>query len=109
MSKNSHAEASAKATRRGFLRGSLLGFGTLCGVGLLGCGSTSSSLVAQRGEVFTPGAARVVLRSVHDDVISVDVYNQTGAPMVVYRDSFLLSTSTGMRTRLPGGVSNVYN
>jgi hypothetical protein len=97
-------------TRRDLMR-ALLGGSLLVGLAAspLGCGGTGYSIVAQRGEVFTPGGARVVLRGVRDDIISVDVFNMTAAPMVIYRDSFLLSTSSGMRPRLPGGVSNVYN
>ena len=103
------AAPSIPSTRRGFLGGSLMAAAALASVGVAGCGTASYTIVAQRGEVFTPGAVRVVMRNVHRDIISVDVFNQTGAPMVVYRDSFLLSTSTGMRARLAGGVSNVYN
>jgi hypothetical protein len=96
-------------TRRGLLRGLLKGV-VLAGsaAALPGCSSGGYTIVAQRGEVFTPGAVRVVFRGVSDDIITVDVFNMTAAPMVIYRDSFLLSTSTGMRARLPGGVSNVY-
>ena len=100
---------SKRFSRRGFLVGSLGGGLALLAFagGLPGCGGTYG-IVAQRGEVFTPGAARVVLRGVREDIITVDVFNQTPAPMVIYRDSFLLSTPSGTRSRLPGGVSNVY-
>lgn len=99
-------------TRRGFLRSALCGAlavagAATAGTGPSGCGE-SLRLVAQRGEIFTPGAARVVLRGVHNDIVALDVFNQTGAPMVIYRDAFLLSTRAGMRARLPGGVSSVY-
>lgn len=74
---------------------------------LPGC-SYTPHLVPLRGEVFTPGAARVVLMNIDGDIIHVDVFNQTSVPLVVYRDAFLLSTATGMRPRVPGGVSNIY-
>jgi hypothetical protein len=99
------------STRRDFLTLGGLAAGAIVAAssGLLGCGGSAGyTIVGQRGEVFTPGAARVVLRGVRNDIISVDVFNMTAAPMVIYRDSFLLSTSSGMRARLPGGVSNVY-
>ena len=41
-------------------------------------------------------------------IVTVDVFNQTAYPLVIYRDLFMLSTATGMRSRMPGGVSNVY-
>lgn len=97
-------------TRRFFLQASSLFVGALLlgGAGqLTGCG-TASQLVAQRGEVFTPGAARVVLMSTSNNIVTVDVFNQTAYPLVIYRDLFMLSTATGMRSRMPGGVSNVY-
>jgi hypothetical protein len=97
-------------TRRFFLKASSLFVGALLLGGtteFIGCG-TASRLIAQRGEVFTPGAARVVLMSTSDDVITVDVFNQTAYPLVIYRDLFMLSTATGMRSRMKGGVSNVY-
>lgn len=106
------AKDQGASTRRNFLKASsllvgavLLGSG-LTG-GLTGCGS-ASHLIAQRGEVFLPGAARVVLMGTSGDIITVDVFNQTIYPMVIYRDLFMLSTAQGLRSRLPGGVSNVY-
>lgn len=97
-------------TRRFFLKASSLFVGALLLGGtteLLGCG-TASRLIAQRGEVFTPGAARVVLMSANDDLITVEVFNQTAYPLVIYRDLFMLSTASGLRSRLKGGVSHVY-
>lgn len=103
-----HTKQGRTTSRRGVLRALLAGSVLPLGLSATGCSSAPYIIVAQRGEVFTPGAARMVLREVKDDIISVDIFNMTAAPMVIYRDSFLLSTSTGMRARLPGGVSNVY-
>ena len=72
-----------------------------------GCGG-SLRLLAQRAEVMTPGAVRVVLKATNEDIIEFDVHNYTGSPMVIYRDAVYLSTSRGLRNRVPGGVSNVY-
>lgn len=103
-----HTKNGVDTTRRSVLRALLAGGAIGTGLGLTGCSSGGYTIVAQRGEVFIPGAARMVLREVKDDIISVDIFNMTAAAMVIYRDSFLLSTASGMRARLPGGVSNVY-
>lgn len=72
-----------------------------------GCGQ-SMRLVAQRPELMTPGALRIVLLEVDDNMITVDVFNQTNTVMLIYRDAVLLSTSGGLRARMPGGVGHVY-
>lgn len=114
MDKSMRASQFAKKPRRHFLAGSLRGALLVAGVlalfgaALWGCGS-ATHLVAQRAEVFTPGAARVVLMSVDDAIITIDVFNQTPYPMVIYRDALMLSTRAGGRARLPGGVGHVYS
>lgn len=65
-------------------------------------------LMAQRAELITPGIVRVLLVEVEDNQITVDVFNQTMVPMIVYRDGLTLSTATGMRARMRGGVAHVY-
>jgi hypothetical protein len=92
------------ATRRQLIGQAAGGLGLLL---LAGCG-TKLQLQAERGEVFTPGAARVLVRGIDENLIHVQVDNQTGYPLAVYRDSFLLRTPTGMRSRLAGGRANVY-
>lgn len=96
-------------SRRRFLSASGLAFLFSVGGSLVqgGCGP-AIRLVAQRPELMTPGALRIVLLGVDDNLITVDLFNQTSAPMVVYRDSVLLSTPTGMRARMRGGVGHVY-
>ena len=90
------------------LTGSLGAGLALAALGLLpGC-ATGARLVAQRAELITPGAIRVLLLGVDGNLVKVDIFNQTSAPMLVYRDQVLLSTSTGMRARMQGGVGHVY-
>lgn len=109
MSERSKKDATATESRRSFLRaGLLLSGGLLVVKAGTGC-AEGTRLIAQRPEVFLPGGARVVLMKVDDDLITLDVFNQTPYPLTIYRDAFLLSTPSGMRSRLPGGVSNVYN
>lgn len=79
---------------------STLGLGTGCASG--------ASLVAQRAELITPGAIRILLLGVEGNLVKVDIFNQTSAPMLVYRDQVMLSTSNGMRARMQGGVGRVY-
>jgi hypothetical protein len=101
---------SSPLSRRRVLQTTFAAAGAALFCGLIlqeGCGA-SSHLVPQRGEVFLPGAARVVLMGVEKDIVSLEVYNQTPAQLTIYRDSFLLSTPSGLRARQPGGVSNVY-
>lgn len=90
--------------RRAILRAALVCTAVLAGAG---CGG-EKHLVAQRVEVITPGGARVSLKNARGPVIELEVFNYTPAPMVVYRDNIMLSSSQGLRPRLPGGVSNVY-
>lgn len=72
-----------------------------------GC-APGARLVAQRAELITPGAIRVLLLGVEDNLVKVDLFNQTSAPMLVYRDQVMLSTSHGMRARMQGGIGHVY-
>jgi hypothetical protein len=73
----------------------------------LGCGAPLR-LYAEQDQLFTPGAARITVRSTLANQLQVQVWNQTGYPLTIYRDNFLLSTPLGTRSRLAGGASNVY-
>jgi len=96
-------------TRRRFLAvgrtALLLAAGATLGLGACG---PAVRLVAQRPELMTPGALRIVLLGVDENQVTVDIFNQTSAPMLIYRDSVMLSTAAGMRARMRGGVGHVY-
>lgn len=111
MTSPNSCSASNLASRRRFLfatAGSLS-----CGFLLAALGSVSgcaagARLVAQRAELITPGAIRVLLLGIDGNLVKVDIFNQTSAPMLVYRDQVMLSTATGMRGRMQGGVGHIY-
>ncbi len=96
-------------TRRRFLLATRFALLTIAALGGVqsGCGP-AIRMVAQRPELMTPGALRIVLLETDENLITVDVFNQTSAPMVIYRDSVMLSTPSGMRARMRGGVGHVY-
>lgn len=97
--------AGLRATRRTWFRGLLLGAAIL---GLYNTACSGVGLRSQVPEVVTPGGARVVVKEADEDHIILEVYNQTPYPMSVLRDAFAISTSTGMRNRTPGGLTNIY-
>jgi hypothetical protein len=109
MTQPASTSPNACMSRRRFLaagRAALLGT-ALASMATVAC-APAVRLVAQRPELMTPGALRIVLLAVDDNLITVDVFNQTSAPMVLYRDAVMLSTPTGMRARMRGGVGHVY-
>lgn len=90
------------------LAGSCAALFALGSLGLSAGCAPGARLVAQRAELITPGAIRVLLLGVDDNLVKVDLFNQTSAPMLVYRDQIMLSTSSGMRARMRGGVGHIY-
>jgi hypothetical protein len=96
---------SRVSRRRMWVRGLLATTALLC---MYNSACSGISIRSQVPEVVTPGGARVVVKEADDDHINLEVYNQTPYPMVVLRDAFAISTSTGMRNRNPGGLSNTY-
>lgn len=109
MSLPASTPPSGSMTRRHFLLATYSALLTVAALGVVqsGCGS-AIRMVAQRPELMTPGALRIVLLETDENLITVDVFNQTSAPMVIYRDSVMLSTPSGMRARMRGGVGHVY-
>ncbi|MCS6911831.1 MAG: hypothetical protein RMK29_14870 [Myxococcales bacterium] len=67
------------------------------------------SLMATRPEVHSPGAVRVALKSLSDDLFKFVVVNESPYPLVIYRDAVRLATATGTRSRLPGGLAHIYH
>ena len=110
MTRPSYFLSISPSPRRRFLASAgLLALSLAGGLSLAGTGcSQSIRLIAQRPELMTPGALRIVLVEVDENTVTVDVFNQTNTVMLIYRDAVLLSTSGGLRARMPGGVGHVY-
>lgn len=80
-----------------------LSFGTF----VAGCGS-SATLVPNVAEIKS-GGVRIGLDAVDGDIVKLVVFNETAAPLRLYRDRVTLQTSRGVRSRLPGGVGGLYD
>ena len=81
----------------------------LAGAALWAATACGPTLMATRPDVRTPGAARVVLKEVNDDLMEFVVYNESPYELVVNRDAVHLATAAGLRPRIPGGIASVYN
>jgi hypothetical protein len=78
------------------------------GLALALTGCRASSLQPVAPVVDGPGGVRVLLRNQHDEVFRLEVINYGQYPIWVDRDRVVLFTAGGPRTRLPGGIGNLY-
>jgi hypothetical protein len=97
----------ANFSYRTHLGSCLLSLSLLAGIAALaGCGAPT--LEAVSAQVATPGEARVVLDRIDGKTFELTVINESRSSLVVYRDRVLLNTPGGARSRIPGGLSNLY-
>jgi hypothetical protein len=94
--------------RRSVLATALLsGLAGIALAGAAGC-AAGTQLIPQRAEIIITGAARIVLKEARSGTLVFEVFNHTGAEMVIQRDAFFLATPQGMRPRQPGGGAGVF-
>ncbi|MCU1282971.1 MAG: hypothetical protein JWM53_6517 [bacterium] len=56
-----------------------------------------------------PAGVRVLVKAQDDDVFRLEVVNYGSYPIIVDRDRVVMFTAGGPRTRVAGGLGNIYN
>jgi hypothetical protein len=74
---------------------------------LTGCRAASLQPVAP--VVDGPGGVRVLLKNQNDEVFRLEVINYGQYPIRIDRDRVVMFTAAGPRTRVPGGLGNLYD
>lgn len=71
-------------------------------------GGCASSLQAVKSSADVPGLVHVSLSRLRSDVVTLDVANQSKAPLVVDRDAIVLKTPRATLARESGGLAHSY-